>query len=267
MRQEDKNHEARITAQPIAVTEGKEKGKLVYKIRGYAALFGNEYDMGWYTESLSPDAFKGADMKDIRCLFNHDPSLILGRTKAGTCMVGIDRNGLFFECTLPDSPIGTNARVAIERGDITQCSWSFMMPDPSKGSDGSIWIKQDAKNGRTKPHRILAQVKAVGDVSPVTYPANPETMLSISASAERSYKSATGAMPPAATFDQAAPGSSQPRWGPKFARELELLKIENDILGERLAYEKLAAENETQRKKRQAIDFCYSIGINPKGKF
>lgn len=266
MRKENQNHESRVSAQPIAVTEGEKKGKLVYKIRGIAAPFLIEYDMGWYTESVSPDAFKNADIKDVRCLLNHNPDLILGRTIAGTCAVGVDRYGLWYECVLPDSPNGENVLVAIQRGDVTQCSWSFYVrpPDGDNYTDGSTWIKATTANGRKKPHRILTAITQVMDVSPVTYPANPQTTVSISASARKSYEKATGSAAPLLPIDQAAPGSGALA---KRMRELELIKLENDIWGERLAYEKLAAENEAQRKKRQIINFYNSIGINPKGKF
>jgi hypothetical protein len=88
----------------------------------------------------------------------------------------------------------------------------------------------------------------VGDVSPVTYPANPATRVNISVSGQQALHTAPGALA-------------------KRMRELELLKLENDIWGERLANDKRAVEIERQRKKRQIIDFCNSIGINPKGKF
>jgi hypothetical protein len=90
----------------------------------------------------------------------------------------------------------------------------------------------------------------VGDVSPVTYPANPATKVTISASTQQALYTTPGS------------GVIAQR-----KRHLDILKAQNDIYGELLAYEKLAAENERQRKKRQAIDFCNSIGINPKGKF
>jgi HK97 family phage prohead protease len=263
------NQEARVMAQPIAVAEGEKRGKFEYRIKGYAVVFGVEYTVGWYTESVSPNAFKYADMGDVRSCFNHDLSIILGRTTAGTCSVGVDRYGLWYETILPDSPNGENVRVAIQRGDVNQCSFVFSVapPEGDNYTDGSTWIKADATNGRKKPHRILTDITKVFEVGPVTMPASQQTTVSVTAIARKSYENATGSAAPLAPINQAAPGSTQPKWGPKFARELELLKIENDIWGERLAYEKLAAENEAQRKKRQAIDFCYSIGINPKGKF
>lgn len=145
-------------------------GKKQPGMKGYAAKFGVSYDMGWYTEELSRDAFKEADMSDVRILLNHDPNLILGRTAAGTARVGVDDVGLYYEVDeLPDSPNGENVRVALERGDINQSSWGFML-DHRDNDRGDMWVFDD-----DKPHRILKRAGLVFDASPVTFPANPDT--------------------------------------------------------------------------------------------
>lgn len=146
-----------------------EDGKTM--LRGYAAKFDSVYSMGWFTEELSRDAFNSADMADVRILKNHDPNLILGRTKSGTARVWVDDTGLGYEVSLPDSPDGENMRVAIERGDIDQSSWGFMLRNTSE-SNGDEWIKRDGKE-----HRILKHVGIVFDASPVTFPANPDTTI------------------------------------------------------------------------------------------
>jgi len=246
MRQEDKNYEYRITSAPITVLEGEKKGKMVYTIRGYASLFDIEFDLGLKTESVAFGAFDGAIMTDIRCLFNHDPSLILGRNTTNTCKVGVDNLGLWYSCILPDSPNGENVRVAIERGDVTQCSFAFRLPNPYT-SDGGILVIQPTKaNGRTKPHQIITRIHEVGDVSPVTYPANPATRVNISASGQQALYTAPGS----AVIAQRK-------------RHLDILKAQNDIYGELLAYEKLAAENERQRH----LANLYKQLNNPKSKF
>lgn len=138
-------------------------------LRGYALKFGSVYDMGWFTEEVDSRALENADMSDVRVLLNHDPNVILGRTAAKTARVGVDKTGLWYEVELPESPNGQNARVAIERGDITQSSWGFMLRY-TKESNGDRWEKRDGKE-----HRVLTDVKMVFDASPVTFPANPDT--------------------------------------------------------------------------------------------
>lgn len=135
----------------------------VATLRGYAARFGSVYDMGWFTEEVGRDAFKNADMSDVRILFNHDPNQILGRTKNGTARVGVDNEGLWYEVDLPAS--AENVREAVERGDIDQSSWGFYLKKDS-------WTKRE---GSDKQHRVLEQVEVVFDASPVTFPANQDT--------------------------------------------------------------------------------------------
>lgn len=146
----------------------KEDGKAV-SLRGYAAKFDSVYDMGWFTEEVHRDAFKGANMEDVRILKNHDSNIILGRTKAGTARVWVDEIGLAYEVDLPNSPDGENMRVAAERGDIDQSSWGFTLRY-TDDAGGDEWTK---RNGRD--HRILRNVDVVFDASPVTFPANPDT--------------------------------------------------------------------------------------------
>ncbi len=145
-------------------------------LRGYAARFGSVYDMGWFTEEVSADAFKNADLSDVRILFNHDSNQILGRTKSGTARVGVDKEGLWYEVDLPES--ATALREAVERGDIDQSSWGFSLKKDS-------WTRLE---GQYKQHRILEEVDTVYDASPVTFPANPDTSV-----AKRSFEVITQA--------------------------------------------------------------------------
>lgn len=151
--------ERRFVASPIEVRKADEKKK----VGGYAARFGSVYDLGWFTEEIAPGAFDGADTSDVVALFNHDPNLPLGRNTAGTLRLSVDADGLGYEIDLPDSPNGENVRVAIERGDVLQSSWGFT-------------IEKDEWNMRGgKEHRTIKKVRRVVDVSPVTFPANPDT--------------------------------------------------------------------------------------------
>ena len=148
-----------------------------FALRGYAARFNSVYNMGWFTEEVHRDAFKNADMSDVRILLNHDSNQILGRTAAGTARVGIDKEGLWYEVDLPKSPNGDNVRVAVERGDISQSSWGFTLRISDSGN-GDKWEKRDGKE-----HRILTDIDTVFDASPVTFPANPDTTV-----AKRSFE-------------------------------------------------------------------------------
>lgn len=138
-------------------------------IRGYAFKFGVVYDMGWFTEEIHPDALRNTDASDVRVLQDHVSHLILGRTKAKTARVGVDNVGGWYEADLPPSPNGENMRVAVDRGDVDQSSWGFMLRRTSD-SMGDRWEKRNGKD-----HRIITDISVWLDASPVTFPANPDT--------------------------------------------------------------------------------------------
>ena len=54
-------------------------------IEGYFAVFGDVYEL-WpgASETIQRGAFSGVVGGDVRALINHDTTLVLGRTRAGT---------------------------------------------------------------------------------------------------------------------------------------------------------------------------------------
>jgi HK97 family phage prohead protease len=139
------------------------------KLRGYALKFGQRYDMGWFTEEIAREALANADMADVRALLNHDPNVVLGRTAAGTLSLSIDDTGLAYEIDLPDTQAARDLATSIERGDISQSSWGFTLRYDDNTA-GDVWERMNGKD-----HRTIKAVKRVYDVSPVTFPANPDT--------------------------------------------------------------------------------------------
>lgn len=69
-------------------------------IEGYFAVYNSRYDLwdGVY-ETIAPGAFDGETEGDIRALTNHDTTLVLGRTTAGTLTCGPTRR----DCGAPSS--------------------------------------------------------------------------------------------------------------------------------------------------------------------
>jgi hypothetical protein len=154
------------------------------EIEGHAAVFDrHSQDLGGFVENVAPTAFKRtlSSNPDTRALFNHDPSLILGRTRAGTLDLATDDSGLYYRNRLPDTSYARDLRVSMERGDVTQSSFGF-------------WTIQDSW-GRTEagmPVRTLTEVSLhEGDVSPVTFPAYLDTDSGVRA-AVRSLASLVG---------------------------------------------------------------------------
>lgn len=139
------------------------------KLTGYALKWGVRYNMGWFTEEISREALKDSDMSDVRALLNHDPNMVLGRTKAGTLKLEQDGVGLRYEIDLPDTQAARDLSVSIQRGDISQSSWGFTLR-VDDSDNGDEWKREDGKD-----HRVIKRVGRVFDVSPVTFPANPDT--------------------------------------------------------------------------------------------
>ncbi|MBG9840865.1 peptidase U35 [Bacillus tropicus] len=98
-------------------------------ISGYAAVFNSPTNISdWFTETIAPGAFSRAisENGDIRALFNHDWSNVLGRTKSGTLRLEEDERGLKFEVDLPDTTVASDLVKSMRRGDINQCSFGFI---------------------------------------------------------------------------------------------------------------------------------------------
>lgn len=160
--------------------EGGE-GESVPKIIGYAAKFDKLSEEMWgFREQISKGAFTDAlKDSDIRALFNHDPNIVLGRNKAGTLELFEDDIGLRYEITPPDTQTARDLAESIKRGDISQSSFAFAM------RNGGVEEWQELPEG--KAIRTIKKVARLYDVSPVTYPAYPDTESGVR-SAEQVFK-------------------------------------------------------------------------------
>jgi HK97 family phage prohead protease len=139
-------------------------------IVGHAAVFDEEYvlwdgDTYRVVETVKPGAFTRAlkDKDDVRCLFNHDPNQVLGRSTSGTMKLKQDDVGLYFDCTPPDTQLGRDVVALIKRGDISGCSFAFVVSKET--------ITEEKVNGKTIRTREIEEVDPLLDASPVTYPA------------------------------------------------------------------------------------------------
>lgn len=140
-------------------------------IRGHAAVFNQlSEDLGGFREQIAPGAFAEAIQKDdVRGLIDHLSHLILGRNLAGTMRLKEDAHGLAVEIDPPDTQYARDLQVSIKRGDITQMSFGF-----SVRPNGQDWAKDD--EGRYI--RTLKRLRLF-DVSPVTFPAYPQTDVAV----------------------------------------------------------------------------------------
>ncbi len=80
-----------------------------------------------WDERIAPGAFADALKAgaDVLCLRDHDTSLLLGRTLAGTLTLTDSAAGLTFRCKLPNTTTAADLTESLSRGDITGVSFGF----------------------------------------------------------------------------------------------------------------------------------------------
>ena len=112
------------------------------KIVGYAAVYNSDSEpiAGMFIERIRPGAFDRAikEKQDVRALVNHDPTLILGRTKAETLSLKSDEKGLAIEITPPDTQVARDIIESIDRGDVDQMSFAFRAQEET-------WIEKEGE--------------------------------------------------------------------------------------------------------------------------
>jgi HK97 family phage major capsid protein len=140
----------------VDVRELKAQGR---SIHGYAAVYDQlSGDLGGFRERIAEGAFAGVLDADVRALLNHDPSQVLGRSKAGTLrLFDVPGHGLGFEVDLPNSPLGENVREAVGRGDIDGASFRSVIGEERWDDDV----------------RTVKTVRELHDVTVATYGAYP----------------------------------------------------------------------------------------------
>lgn len=155
--------ERRMLIEPV---ELREEGEQKY-FEGYGFKFGAVADMGWFTEEIAQGAADEVMNDDVRGLFNHEPDILLGRTKSGTMTIEVDSIGLKYRIKYnPNDPDHVRVMEKVKRGDVSQSSFAFKIKDDK-------WEKRNSKD-----HRTILRFQRLIDVSPVTYAAYPQATVS-----------------------------------------------------------------------------------------
>ncbi|KAA0893069.1 HK97 family phage prohead protease [Pusillimonas sp. ANT_WB101] len=100
-------------------------------LSGYAAVFNSEAPIGDFAEVIRAGAFTKSlqSGSNIRALYHHDASALLGTTKGGTLELREDAKGLAFSLKLPDTSHGRDLAILVDRGDVAGCSFGFRVRD------------------------------------------------------------------------------------------------------------------------------------------
>ena len=136
---------------------------------GYAAVFNSDSEPLPFIERIAPGAFAKSlkSRNNIRMYMNHDSSMLLGTTRSKTVRLAEDTKGLFVDADLPDTSVGRDLSVLMQRGDVDSMSFGFTVPQ-----GGDRWSDDGSR-------RELRQIRLF-EVSVVTgFPAYAATSASV----------------------------------------------------------------------------------------
>lgn len=143
----------------VRAVEGEER-----VIEGHACVFNEttligDRDWGFY-ERIDPNAFNGADLKDVPLKYNHNDAVpILARTRNGSLSLSVDDKGLFIRAKLLDTQDARDMYERIKSGLIDKMSFAFS-------------VKEQKFDYSTEPlTRTIMRFDKIWDVSVVDVPA------------------------------------------------------------------------------------------------
>ena len=164
-----------FSVEELRVVRNEDDPDRMPTIEGYAAVFNRfSENLGGFVEKIDPGAFaKALKTSDARALFNHDVNYVLGRESSKTLELKEDNSGLYMRVHPPDTQLIRDMVIApIERGDIKEQSFGFMI-----APNGDVW--SGGERGSKIPTRTITEVSRIFDVSPVTFPAYPDTKVAV----------------------------------------------------------------------------------------
>lgn len=149
---------------PLEIEARAEGDSDSFIVRGYASRFepyvlfsDGEID---YKEQILPEAFEGCDMTDVVFRKDHEGT-VYARTRNNTLKISVDSTGLFTETDLSKTTTSRQMHEEIEAGMYDRMSFAFVVDD-------------DEYDQRSHT-RIIRHIAKLYDVSPVSFPANPNT--------------------------------------------------------------------------------------------
>lgn len=166
----NQNREYRTMEIRIQKSDPEEK---TYTVEGYASTF-EPYVLfrdgeKEYREQIDPQAFDEADLTDVVFRVDHEGK-VYARSSAGSLEIWTDEHGLGNRADLSRTEAARALFEEIEAGNYPQMSFAFT-------------VEEDEYDKKTRT-RLIRKVAKVFDVSPVAFPANPNTNLGV---ATRAY--------------------------------------------------------------------------------
>jgi len=158
----------------LRVSEVRAASDDTLTVSGYAAMFDDITDLGYFKERIARGAFDGVMEDDVRLLINHT-GVPLARTTNGTLDLEVDETGLRYTARLADTTEGRDLYKLIKRGDISQSSFAFTIAEEDYDRKANL--------------RTITKMGSLLDVSPVTYPAYPTTTVAARMKAQQEERS------------------------------------------------------------------------------
>lgn len=165
------NPEREYRAMDVQVLLSEIPDEKSYKVEGYASTF-EPYtlftvDGVEIKERIEPTAFDEADLTDVVFRIDH-AGRVYARSSAGTVETWSDEHGLGVRADLSKTKTARELFDDIEAGNYPKMSFAFTVAEDGDSFD------------RETHTRTISRIAKVFDVSPVSFPANPGTQLSVS---------------------------------------------------------------------------------------
>jgi uncharacterized protein len=158
-------------------------------LRGYAAVFNApSFDLGGFVEIIRPGAFARtlSDGGDILALAHHDTTRVLARRSAKSLTLSEDDHGLVVEIRLSDTTHAKDIAEDIRTGNIDAMSFGFRTRKDS-------WTR-GATDGEPQIRELLDV--DLHEVSPVAFPAYPDTSIALRSLEDAQQAALAAAQPP-----------------------------------------------------------------------
>ena len=137
-------------------------------VEGYAAVFDEPTDFGYYIEVIQRGALDNCDMSDVCMKYNHeDTVLVMARTRNNSLQLSIDDHGLKVYAELLDTTSNRDIFKAIKAGLLDKMSFAFTIEE-------AVWEWFEGEENK-KEIRTITKIDKMFDVSVVDFPAYDQT--------------------------------------------------------------------------------------------
>ena len=166
-------NEREYRSMTLAVEERAEDSEEM-RVSGYASTFEEPYllysdDEVEVWEKVDRAAFDETDMEDVILQYDHQ-GRVFARVRNNTLTVRPDDHGLFTSADLSGTDIGRELYQEIAGGYTDRMSFGFTVSEDKRETT-------EREDGKTIMERTILKVGKLYDVSAVSLPANPGTVI------------------------------------------------------------------------------------------